>query len=40
MSLRGGLNEQFVETQMRFEDGRTGTVSATLKIVDSATVPA
>ena len=30
----------FVETQMRFEDGRTGTVSADLKIADAKTYSA
>jgi long-chain acyl-CoA synthetase len=29
--------EQFIETQVKFEDGRTGSVSATLKIVDAKT---
>jgi len=27
----------FIETQMRFEDGRTGTVSADLKILEAKT---
>ena len=27
-------NEQFIETAMKFEDGRSGSVSATLAIVD------
>jgi long-chain acyl-CoA synthetase len=34
-ALYGGKAEQFVETQVKFEDGRTGTVSATLKVVDA-----
>ncbi|RYF75390.1 MAG: long-chain fatty acid--CoA ligase, partial [Comamonadaceae bacterium] len=34
-ALYGGLAEQFIETQVKFEDGRTGTVSATLGIVDA-----
>jgi long-chain acyl-CoA synthetase len=34
-ALYGGRTEQFVETQVRFEDGRTGIVSATLKIADA-----
>lgn len=33
-ALYGGKSEQFIETQVRFEDGRVGKVSATLKIVD------
>jgi len=35
--LYGGLYEQFIETQVKFEDGRTGSVSATLKISDATT---
>src|SRR5262252_7203122 len=34
-ALYGGKKEQFVETQVKFEDGRTGAVSATLKIVEA-----
>ncbi|HWL72622.1 MAG TPA: AMP-binding protein, partial [Burkholderiaceae bacterium] len=30
-----GLNEQYVETAVRFEDGRTGKISATLKVIDA-----
>jgi ABC-type glutathione transport system ATPase component len=30
--LYGGKTEQFIETVVKFEDGRTGSVSATLKI--------
>jgi long-chain acyl-CoA synthetase len=33
-ALYGGRAEQHIETQIRFEDGRTGTAAATLKIVD------
>ena len=36
-ALYGGKTEQYVETQVKFEDGRTGSVSATLKIVDTKT---
>jgi long-chain acyl-CoA synthetase len=36
-ALYGGRAEQFIETAVRFEDGRTGSVSATLKIVDAKT---
>jgi len=34
-ALYGGKSEQFIETQVKFEDGRTGSVSATLRIVDA-----
>ena len=34
-ALYGGKAEQFIETAVKFEDGRTGSVSATLKIVDA-----
>jgi long-chain acyl-CoA synthetase len=36
-ALYAGRTEQFIETQVKFEDGRTGSVSATLKIDDSKT---
>ncbi|WP_374412637.1 long-chain fatty acid--CoA ligase [Hydrogenophaga sp.] len=36
-ALYGGKSEQYIETQVKFEDGRTGSVSATLKIVDTKT---
>ena len=36
-ALYGGLKSQFIETQVKFEDGRTGKVSATLKIEDAKT---
>jgi long-chain acyl-CoA synthetase len=36
-ALYGGRTEQYIETQVRFEDGRTGKVSATLKIADART---
>ncbi|MBL8350805.1 MAG: AMP-binding protein [Burkholderiaceae bacterium] len=39
-ALYGGRTEQFIETAVKFEDGRTGSVSATLKIVDARTFPA
>ena len=38
-ALYGGKNEQFIETQVKFEDGRTGVVAATLPIVDAKTFP-
>ncbi len=36
-ALYGGKAEQYIETQVKFEDGRTGMVSATLKIADAKT---
>jgi long-chain acyl-CoA synthetase len=36
-ALYSGKGEQFMATQVRFEDGRTGVVSATLKIMDART---
>ena len=36
-ALYGGKTSQFIETQVKFEDGRTGSVSATLRIDDSKT---
>jgi long-chain acyl-CoA synthetase len=39
-ALYGGLGEQFIETAVTFEDGRRGSVSATLAIVDARTFPA
>lgn len=36
-ALYGGATEQFIETQVKFEDGRTGSVSATLRILDTQT---
>ncbi len=38
-ALYGGKSEQYVETQVKFEDGRTGKVAATLKIVDVPVLP-
>jgi len=35
-ALYGGKTEQYVETQVKFEDGRKGSVSATLKITGAA----
>ena len=34
-ALYGGKTQQFIETQVKFEDGRTGSVSATLKLMDA-----
>jgi len=36
-AIYGGLSEQFIETDVRFEDGRIGRVSATLKVLDVPT---
>ncbi len=36
-ALYGGKSEQYIETQVKFEDGRSGMVSATLKIADAQT---
>jgi len=36
-ALYGGRTEQYIETVVKFEDGRTGRVSATLKIADAKT---
>ncbi|MFO1269967.1 MAG: AMP-binding protein, partial [Rubrivivax sp.] len=37
-ALYGGKTEQFIETAVKFEDGRSGSVSATLKIIDAKTL--
>lgn len=39
-ALYGGKAEQYIETQVKFEDGRTGKVSATLRIVEARRFPA
>lgn len=36
-ALYGGKTEQFIETVVKFEDGRSGSVSATLRIDDTKT---
>jgi long-chain acyl-CoA synthetase len=38
-AMYSGQTSQFIETVVRFEDGRTGKVSATLDIHDTATFP-
>ena len=38
-ALYGGKASQFIETEVKFEDGRRGKVSADLKIVDAKTFP-
>jgi long-chain acyl-CoA synthetase len=35
-ALYGGKSSQYIETQVKFEDGRSGTVKADLKIIDVA----
>ena len=39
-ALYGGKSSQYIETQVSFEDGRKGVVSADLKIVDVKVFPA
>jgi long-chain acyl-CoA synthetase len=39
-ALYAGKTEQFIQTQVKFEDGRSGMVSATLKISDAKTFAA
>ncbi|MGZ5239490.1 MAG: AMP-binding protein, partial [Caldimonas sp.] len=39
-ALYGGKSEQYVETAVKFEDGRTGKVAATLKVIDVPTFAA
>jgi long-chain acyl-CoA synthetase len=36
-ALYGGKAEQYIETEVKFEDGRTGRMAATLRIVDVPT---
>jgi len=36
-ALYSGKTEQYIETQVKFEDGRSGSVSATLRIMDAKT---
>ena len=38
-ALYSGKSSQFIETEVKFEDGRRGKVSADLKIVDAKTFP-
>jgi long-chain acyl-CoA synthetase len=38
-AMYGGRSEQFVETQVKFEDGRTGKIAATLKVRDAKVFP-
>ena len=39
-ALYEGKPEQYIETQVKFEDGRTGKVSATLRLMDARTFAA
>ncbi len=39
-ALYGGKTEQFITTAVKFEDGRSGSVSATLKVIDVKTFTA
>jgi long-chain acyl-CoA synthetase len=39
-ALYGGKASQYIETQVKFEDGRTGMVAADLRIADVPTYPA
>ncbi len=39
-ALYAGKTEQYIETAMTFEDGRSGKVSATLALLDAKTFPA
>ena len=38
-ALYGGRSEQFFQTAVKFEDGRTGSVSAVIRILDATTYP-
>ena len=38
-ALYAGKANQYIETQVKFEDGRTGMVSADLKIADAKVFP-
>ncbi len=38
-ALYSGKTEQYTETEVTYEDGRKGTISATLRIVDAKVVP-
>jgi long-chain acyl-CoA synthetase len=39
-ALYSGKTSQYIETQVKFEDGRTGVVAADLKIEPCKTYPA
>ena len=37
-ALYAGLSEQYIETKVKFEDGRDGSISATVQIQNATTV--
>ena len=39
-AMYAGKSEQYIETAVKFEDGRAGSVSATLRIIDAKVLPA
>jgi long-chain acyl-CoA synthetase len=39
-AMYGGLDHQYIETQVKFEDGRTGMVAADLPIAEAKTFDA
>ena len=39
-ALYNGASEQYIETEMTFEDGRKGVIRATVKVADAKTYPA
>jgi long-chain acyl-CoA synthetase len=39
-AMYAGASEQFIETRVKFEDGRVGKIAATLKVRDAKTFPA
>jgi len=40
MHVFNGLSHQFIETEVKFEDGRKGKISADLPIRDATVYPA
>ena len=39
-ALYNGSTEQYIETEMTFEDGRKGVIRATVKVADAEVLPA
>jgi long-chain acyl-CoA synthetase len=39
-ALFAGKSSQFIETEVKFEDGRSGKISADLKIATATVLPA
>jgi len=39
-AMYGGFSHQYIETTVKFEDGRSGMVAADLKIMDTQVFPA